>query len=242
MKVEARNQSIDQLFKKWKFTIPDYQREYDWWEEEVSEFWEDINELEWNDYFIWHMVFEWDFDWDAFNVIDWQQRITTITILLSVIRDSFYNFSEEWLWNIINDKYIYSKDVNDNQYLILDNQMPYPILQRYVQCKPEDKDISIKPSKKWEENIITIFNFFINKIKELDIDKLKKLRDTVLDLEVIFVAVSKELDAFTIFETLNAKWKDLTPIDLIKNQIFKNYPKITGIDEPNDTWKKLKKI
>lgn len=240
MKVEARNQSIDQLFRKWEFIIPDYQREYDWWEEEVSDFWDDINSLEWDDYFIWHMVFEWDFDWSTFKVIDWQQRITTITILLSVIRDCFYKLWENWLWNIINDKYIFSKDVDDNEYLVLNNQMPYPILQKVVQSKPEDKDLNETPKKKWEENIIYIFNFFNEKINDFDIDKLKAIRDIVLNLEIIFVAVSEELDAFTIFETLNAKWKDLTPIDLIKNQIFKNYPKKTWIDEPNDTWKLIK--
>ena len=58
-----------------------------------------------------------------------------------------------------------------------------------------------------------------------------------MGLEVIFVAVSDEVDAFTIFETLNATGKDLTPLDLIKNQVFKLYPKLPHLDEPSDSWK-----
>jgi hypothetical protein len=38
---------------------------------------------------------------------------------------------------------------------------------------------------------------------------------------------------------LNAKGKDLTPMDLIKNQVFKNYPKEPHLDEPNDSWKEI---
>ena len=82
--------------------------------------------------------------------------------------------------------------------------------------------------------------FFLEQMHGLGIDELKALRDKIFNLELIFIAVSSEVDAFTVFETLNAKWKDLRNIDLIKNQIYRLYPSISGSQEPESSWKIIK--
>ena len=238
MNVEARSQNIENILKKGVFIIPDYQREYDWDNEEVDEFLEDINETEENEsYFIGHMVLEGDYNGITFNVIDGQQRFTTITIMLSAIRDKFYELNELDLAVGINENYIFGKDRNNKEYIILKNNMPYPVLQAYVQSIPADKNLDIKPVKNGEKKIVKIYDKIVKEIESYSVDQLIVLRDKLLSLEVIFVAVSEEVDAFTIFETLNATGKDLTPLDLIKNQIFKLYPRQAQLDEPNDTWK-----
>lgn len=238
MNVEARSQNIENILKKGVFIIPDYQREYDWDNDEVDEFLEDINENP-NDenYFIGHMVLEGDYNGTKFNVIDGQQRFTTITILLCAIRDKFYEINEQSLAIGLNENYVFGKDRNNKSYVILQNNMPYPILQAYVQSIPGEKDLKVKPIKNGERKIIKIYDKIKKDIDRLDVEELKKLRDKILNLEIIFVAVSDEVDAFTIFETLNATGKDLTPLDLIKNQVFKLYPKQPQLDEPNDSWK-----
>lgn len=238
MNVEARSQKIENVFRKGVFVIPDYQREYDWGNEEINEFLEDIDETKLNDsYFIGHMVLEGEFNGDLFNVIDGQQRITTITIILSVIRDLFYKHKEINLAEGINENYVFGKDRSNKPYIILENKMPYPVLQAYVQSIPEEKDLSVKPIKSGEKRIIKVYDNLLKLFGTKTIKELEELRDKILDLEVIFVAVSNEVDAFTIFETLNATGKDLTPMDLIKNQIFKLYTRQPHIDEPNDSWK-----
>ena len=238
MNVEARSQKIENVLKKGIFTIPDYQREYDWDNSEIDEFIEDIEEVKSNDsYFIGHMVLEGDFNGNSFNVIDGQQRITTITIILSVIRDLFYSKKETDLADGLNENYIFGKDRNNKLYIILENKMPYPVLQAYVQSVPTDKNLSVKPIKSGEKRIIKVYDKLKKLFETKTIPELEEFRDKILDLEVIFVAVSDEVDAFTIFETLNATGKDLTPMDLIKNQIFKLYPRQPHIDEPNDSWK-----
>lgn len=239
MNVEARSQLLSQLLKKGQFIIPDYQREYDWTDENLEDFINDIQADEDNNYFIGHMVCEGDYSSTEFKVIDGQQRITTITIILCVLRDVFINKGLVNLANGLHENYIFSKDTDYNEYVILDNQMPYPILQSYVQSKPDDKNTSIKPQKSGERKIISAYNKFFEIFNQMDEEELKLFRDKILNLEVIFVAVHSEVDAFTIFETLNAKGKDLTPLDLIKNQVFKNYTKQPHIDEPNDSWKSI---
>ena len=239
MNVEARSQTIESVFKKGQYIIPEYQREYDWTEENLNEFIYDINESSEENYFIGHMVCEGNYNGIRFRVIDGQQRITTITIMLSVIRDIFDSKELYNLANGLHENYIFSKDKDYNEYVILDNKMPYPVLQAYVQSKPGKKDKTIEAVKSGEKKIIKAYNKFYKEWKDLSEDALKELRDKILNLEIIFVAVDDEVDAFTIFETLNAKGKDLTPLDLIKNQVFKNYTRQIHIDEPNDSWKQI---
>jgi len=240
MNVEARSQLIKQVLNKGKFIIPEYQREYDWTDENLNLFLDDINEAE-NDenYFIGHMVCEGNYNGSEFKVIDGQQRITTVTIMLSALRDVFYEKGFEKFANGINNKYIFSTDVEENEFVVLENQMPYPTLQSYVQSIPSKKIKIVKPKKSGEKKIINAYDKFFNDFNKLDEDNLKVIRDKLLNLEVIFVAVDDEVDAFTIFETLNAKGKDLTPLDMIKNQVFKNYIKQPHLDEPNDSWKSI---
>lgn len=239
MKVEARSLRLENVLKKGQFIIPDYQREYDWNDDNLDEFIDDLNDTEEENYFIGHMVCEGDFNSSKFKVIDGQQRITTITIMLSVLRDIFFEKDLHNLSSGLHDNYIFAKDKDYNEYVILDNQMPYPILQSYVQSKVDKKNKELKPEKSGEKKIIKAYDKFYKIWKDLTEEKLKLLRDKILNLEIIFVAVDDEVDAFTIFETLNAKGKDLTPLDLIKNQVFKSYTKQVHLDEPNDSWKKI---
>jgi len=239
MNVEARSQTIESVLKKGKYIIPEYQREYDWTDVNLSEFLDDLNTSEEENYFIGHMVCEGDYNGDKFKVIDGQQRITTITIMLSVLRDVFIEKKLENLAVGLHDNYIFAKDRDNNEFVVLDNKMPYPVLQSYVQCKPEDKNRKIKAIKSGEKKIIKAYDKFYKLWKNFSEEQLKILRDKILNLEIIFVAVEDEVDAFTIFETLNAKGKDLTPLDLIKNQVFKNYERQPHIEEPNDSWKEI---
>jgi len=162
MNVEARSQLISQLLKKGQFIIPDYQREYDWTDENLEDFINDIQADTDNNYFIGHMVCEGDYSSTEFKVIDGQQRITTITIILCVLRDVFISKGLVNLANGLHENYIFSKDTDYNEYVILDNQMPYPILQSYVQSKPEDKNTSTKPQKSGERKIISAYNKFLD--------------------------------------------------------------------------------
>ncbi|MFK7780360.1 MAG: DUF262 domain-containing HNH endonuclease family protein [Candidatus Gracilibacteria bacterium] len=239
MNVEARSQTIESILKKGQYIIPEYQREYDWTEDNLNEFISDINDSQEDNYFIGHMVCEGNYNGVKFRVIDGQQRITTITIMLSVIRDVFFDSKLYDLANGLHENYIFAKDKNYKEYVILDNKMPYPVLQAYVQSKPDKKDKKVYAVKAGEKKIIKAYDKFYKDWKDLESDKLIELRDKILNLEIIFVAVDDEVDAFTIFETLNAKGKDLTPLDLIKNQVFKNYNRQPHIDEPNDSWRKV---
>lgn len=245
MDVRAENLTMEIVLNKGQFFIPDYQREFDWAEEELNEFIEDLLEINKNErYFIGHMVFEGDFNGSKFNVIDGQQRITTITILLCVIRDLFYEKGNLSLGDATHNKFIFNTDKKGELFGILINEMPYPILQAQVQEKPDKRDFKVKAKKSGEIRILEAYEKFKKLFQDYTIPELDELRDKIFGLEVIFVAVKEsddenKVDAHEIFMTLNATGKDLTPLDLIKGRIFKLYPKSPILKQPNDKWTEI---
>ena len=73
------------------YTVPRFQRDFSWTEEEVGQLWEDINRAIDDgtvSYFIGSIVLKDTGNAAAFEVIDGQQRLTTISLLLCALRDA----------------------------------------------------------------------------------------------------------------------------------------------------------
>ena len=241
MKVDAQGMPIRKLLTEGEYIIPNYQREYDWEDEQIDEFINDIKGINKNEsYFIGHMVFEGKRNGPKFTVIDGQQRLTTITIILCCLRDIFYEKNNTDLANGINDQYIFFKNDDNETFARLDNKMPYPVLQARVLNVPNEKKDNIKPKKNGEKKIIRAYEKIKSLFDDSTIEELKDFRDRILNLETVSVVTEGVSDACAIFMTLNSTGKDLTPLDLVKSLIFSKYPKVSLIEEPNDTWKKIK--
>lgn len=72
---------------------------------------------------------------------------------------------------------------------------------------------------------------------------LKAIRDQVVKyLKVIFITVSEEDEAYTIFETLNARGMNLSFVDLIKNKLFKSLNSTHPDDTAKTKWKEIRSI
>jgi uncharacterized protein with ParB-like and HNH nuclease domain len=93
---------------------------------------------------------------------------------------------------------------------------------------------ALKPSTKEEKNVVDNYNFFKEEIgyelgkldsKQKKREYIKNLLKKVGDLRVIWVEIQSEDDAYTIFETVNARGAELSVADLLKNLIFKNVKK-----------------
>src|SRR3989304_6903439 len=72
------------------YQVPDYQRPYSWEDEQIEQLWDDLNSaIESGDesYFLGPMILI--KTKDGFDVVDGQQRLTTLTILFCVIRDLY---------------------------------------------------------------------------------------------------------------------------------------------------------
>ena len=68
------------------------------------------------------------------------------------------------------------------------------------------------------------------------VGKLTELRESVLNLKLIFVTLENEDDAYLIFETLNTRGKDLAVTDLVKNHFTKNMKSKGSVDSVKIKW------
>ena len=244
--------------------IPRYQREYSWEkDEQVSEFWEDLlKQINFNespitvkDYFIGSLVLIGDDSKDTiFFVIDGQQRITTITILLSVLCEigkELYQQTKMDAYKAFSDLcYSFIEGTNNetfSKFFKLDNETPKPFFQKKILFI--DKNKEIKPETIEEKKLNEAYNFFYEEIqqklstddfKNSKLDFLRTIFNQVMRFQTVYITVDNRENAQTIFETLNTKGKDLEPIDLIKNKIFEILPDEHPSDFAKECWDKIK--
>lgn len=266
MELNADKQLVRKvLSNKNRYNIPRYQREYSWEKNEISEYFCDIlkqlkfedNMVKSDDYFIGSILLTGDYNSSGkiIDVVDGQQRLTTITIFLSALTDAFAKIQKVNLYNIVWE-YIIGKDDDGKEYPILFNEIQYLYFQYYIQRKERE---DIEPSCEEEDRIKDAFTFFQSNLSEVNLrkaiitnnaeknidkysyeDLLKGIRDQVLNSYVICIWTTETKYANEIFEILNAKGKQLTSVDLIKNNIFKILDEEIP-DDPKLKWKDIKK-
>lgn len=192
MKVTSTDKSIRDIFKAHYFKIPRFQRPYSWTLDNIEEFWNDVISENSGEYFIGSMVV-YKISESLKGLVDGQQRLTTITIFLSALRNAFDSIEEKKLANGTH-RFIEREDEDDENQYILQTETSYPYFQECIQTK-NTSDIEI-PLHQEEKNLESCFKFFTQKIKhELTalneisqnklqsrrIKKLKEIRDKILD-------------------------------------------------------------
>lgn len=254
MKIESKDTDIESLLVGSYFHIPRFQRPYSWDDENLSDFWEDVVVNQSDDYFIGSMVV-YKKDKQQYGVVDGQQRLTTITILLCVIRDYFLSEGSQDLAEGVH-QLIERKDRNNKNEYVLKTETSFPYFQEYIQKFYDDPEliIDIQMEERNLKNAHARFNKLVGSVvsaidqdasiksenkSDLKIEKLLSLRDAVLNLNLIFITLDNEDDAYLIFETLNTRGKDLALTDLVKNHFSKHLKSKGDVDHTKLKWSSL---
>ena len=262
MELHAYTRTISDLFSvKRKYVVPRFQREYSWTKEQVYELWEDIiSNISINDdstikneeYFIGSLVLVGDDKSSHHQIVDGQQRLTTITILLSVLCDRFLEIKKKNIAESVYENFIAGKDDDGEYYFKLENETPKPFFQTRIQHI--NKKSELVPDNREEKVLLSSYEDLYSFTSKDNLSKhftsiityenqLKGIRDQVVKyLKVIFITVSEEDEAYTIFETLNARGMNLSFVDLIKNTLFKNLKNTHPDDEAKTKWKNIRLI
>lgn len=264
MELHAYTRTISDLFSvKRKYVVPRFQREYSWTKEQILELWDDIianinidkdRSVKHEEYFIGSLVLVGDDKSSQHLIVDGQQRLTTITILLSVLCDRFLELRKKNIAEAIYENYIAGKDDNGEYYFKLENETPKPFFQTRIQHIT--KKIELQAKSREEEVLLSSYNdlynltsetslkgYFKNTISNLSYEEqLKSVRDQIVKyLKVIFITVAEEDEAYTIFETLNARGMNLSFVDLVKNTLFKSLRSTHPDDEAKTKWKEMRR-
>ncbi|GAA9349560.1 DUF262 and DUF1524 domain-containing protein [Helicobacter pylori] len=201
-----------------QLVIPIYQRLYSWEKEQCKQLWDDIIKIGGNDkmngHFIGSILYvinnKTSYSNNVLLIIDGQQRLTTITLLLTALRN---HLSDEVKRKEIEDHYLINSDKDgDKKFRLILSESDKDTLLSLID---KDRRKPSEPSSKIMENF-KLFEEWIRK----NTNQLETIFKGLEKLMIVEIALEKgKDDPQLIFESMNSKGMELTQTDLIRNYI-----------------------
>lgn len=212
--------------------VPVYQRSFTWRKDQVKELVSDLGgALNRKDaeYFLGSIVLTASTEDGRPFVVDGQQRLATVAMIYSAIRDYFFQESDERQLDI-ERKYLVSTVLRskEREPRLRLNEVDDDFFRKHALAPPKSAERQTKPStdshRRIAEALATIREAIDDVARAAPKDPLTTLLDWIEYLHdsvhVIVVQVPDEANAFLIFETLNDRGLDLSIADLLKNYVF----------------------
>lgn len=212
MKIEASELTVGELFCRPNnvYEVPVYQRPYSWGESQWQELWEDVMSVDEDDthYLGSIVVISKNASlrgFDELEVVDGQQRLTTLSILFCAIRDAYYETGEEEVAGDLGKDYLYSRQLRQTGRKLHLGKMDDSVYENLLKgnLTPETTICSA-----W-----TYFRERLNEHQDLD-DVMEKFSASA---QVVIINTHSYDNAFKLFETLNDRGLQLSAADLVKN-------------------------
>lgn len=257
-------QSLSDIFSERFFRIPDFQRGFSWEEQQLQDFWDDLETLQtdrvhytglltverlnknevqnketWQDD-LWLI----DAGFKSYYLIDGQQRVTTSIILIHELLRHISDEKEiknrpktEWI-----NKFLYRNRKNSYQSFIFGYEKDNPS-DEYFKTRILGQH-SASADKVPEQ---TLYTFNLQFAKDFFEEKLRKMQEIELEntfsklvekFKYNFYEIDDELDVYITFETMNNRGKPLSSLELLKNRLIY----LTTLDvDSEDTRRQLRK-
>ena len=240
-KIDVNNYRISDVFTKF-YVVPDYQREYVWEEKNYRQLLEDITE-EYSsnrnsEYFIGSIVVCEREDDKRFEVIDGQQRLTTLFVCLAAFKKLLEK--EQDVSDIKQLLYAKTRDSAGKQKENYKLELQYEESTDVIKKVTEDN-----VNQEWlvpsSRRIIEAYNFSKDYIKKNlvgDGEVGAFLGYFLNNVKLVQIETPKVSDALKIFETINERGVGLNPMDLLKNLIFRKVHK-EEFEKLKIEWKKI---
>ncbi len=255
--LDARTATFLELVGNGKiYRVPAYQRDYSWEEEQWDDLWNDLEELRGRSeerHYMGALVVEARNDRE-FSVIDGQQRLATISIFVLAAIDKLDRLAHAGTHpeenreraSGLRSRYVGEKDpasLLESSKLFL-NATDNPFYQDYlVQLRPPLNPRGLPKSNRllWD-----CFAYFRKRLDEIDAFNADgaaiatMVTETVgRQLLFILISVDDDLNAYTVFETLNARGLELSTTDLLKNYLFSRIKVPADLEALQRRWRAL---
>ncbi len=230
------------MIKEHQLAVPIYQRPYAWEKKHIDDMFNDIHNAisnNENEYFLGTIVFSEKENSDELEIVDGQQRITSIYIFLSAVEQFFRQRSEDEQANSIQQDFlsIFNRRTGEHLPKIKLGNLDNIFFREYIVNKNE-ATLSTKESHERIKNTKQLSIQKINKLAELSDANLNILHDWIEfisdKLKVVTITVPSKANAFTICETLNDRGLELAQVDLLKNYLYSKAS--DRIEEIQNTW------
>lgn len=228
--IEASEKPLLDIFcDKYLFRIPSYQRPYAWTTEQASELLSDIitacgetgNVADATPYFLGSIVLIKDPQSPEADVVDGQQRLTTLTILLSALRD----LSENRIATAIHGYICQTGDPikgTADVFRLTPRERDADFFQIHIQTEGGTSSLPDgRLLKDARARMIENAAFFRERLKDLSDDYRRRLTMYIAQrCYLVIVAASDQDSAFRIFAVMNSRGLDLSPADVLKAEII----------------------
>ena len=236
------------------YSIPKYQRNYVWKINKVEELWEDIlftlNEGKDISYFLGSIIVKIG-DVDD-ELIDGQQRLTSILVLLSIICKEFIKRGDDFNRDFTKKYCVLSNKATKTLTARLNNP-DHPVLAKIVDyCTNTHNEDTLEKYlegaaynfEKKDSNFLKCYECFKQKIQvylddgsdEEAITRLEQLRESITNIAIVKMEVEDQKSACLVFETINARGQRLEIQDLIKNYLFMYEDMSSGVSIFEKIW------
>jgi uncharacterized protein with ParB-like and HNH nuclease domain len=235
-----------------KYEIPKFQRDYTWETEQWDDLWQDILQLVSEDeteHYMGYLVLQTS-DNKNYYIIDGQQRLTTISIIILAVLKSLEDLvksdtekeSNQKRKETLHNSYIGTIDpvtlITNNKLKLNRNSDDY--YRNYIVLL---KELPIRNTNASQKHMRECFQWYYDRIKKKFKTgfELASFIDGIVDkLFFTVIKVSDQLNAFKVFETLNARGVQLSSSDLLKNYLFsivdETHPHKNEIEELEKLW------
>lgn len=211
------------------YSIPPYQRGYKWDTKDIERLLKDINEFSPNEdlnlfYCLQNITLVESQDSKTFNVVDGQQRLTTLTVILSYLNE----------YELINEKSQYNvrKETEEflKEYIFKPNEL------KNIQNWEQFLEITSIEGKDYDyQDVFYLFNAYkaIQTWFETYPNSVTAMKDKILNHVKLIVNLPKNIEEQELFENLNGKRVPLDGADLIRALIITRVAKkeIGDIDD-----------
>jgi hypothetical protein len=223
-----------------QFVVPEYQRPYSWGDDQIDELWEDLIGSLGSGHFMGSLVLNIEHE-EMPQVIDGQQRLTTLVMLLALIRDRYHDIGSQYAGQP-EQLLLNSFTQGAQAFKVKSGDANWPVLRDFILRSPADTHRkALSQIASLDKNIRSRNKHLVSNAKRLTKHLNDHLRvsqnvETSLyaleqhirtGLEFVTIKVGNVADAFLLFETLNDRGLRLSAADLLKSHILSQIAKET---------------
>ena len=208
-----------------QLSIPIYQRKYSWTDKECKQLLEDVLRVgdapDEENHFIGSIVYMNPKGHIAGPIsklllIDGQQRITTISLLLSALYEYLIENPDDTIEDLMNYYLINDKEKGELRYKLILSDEDKDTLIKIINNLTLDEKIPFE-----KEDSIRVYENYEYFKKNINEENVKLIHQGLSKLLIIFVALEHNIDnPQLIFESLNSTGLELSQADLIRNYIL----------------------
>jgi hypothetical protein len=222
-------EGIGGVLKSRRFRVPAYQRSYAWEVDHVEALLDDIKEAIDNkerEYFLGSVVVTSD-DNGRYEVVDGQQRLTTISLIIAAIKEIFQRDEDHEVVASVKSDFLTNTDrrTKEREPKLILNEVDNETYQDLIEGfdKVDVKKLRRQSHKRLVSAAKHCEKYLSNlcvKSKDSEEELHSWLDYIETSLKVIVVTAPDDSNAFVIFETLNDRGLELAISDLVKNYLF----------------------